>query len=671
MTQAVDDTVVQAANSWKELSLQQLLRELDNGSLEIIENQKDSLKARKNLAEQTKEFRRLSDEQKIKDFKKLLKEYQSEIDSLTKRMKFSEKLFLDLFERLQKVPDPHPFIQGLVDEQKESGKYLSISTENAKLKEDIAVLNAKNKKLMGHEARANHIQQQLDNVNNKIQDIVKTQVSQKEEEIRKESDNLIQHLKEREGDLQKQVADAKWQLEKLRDTHDSTQAEILDQSQRVDQDIIAKLAEQDILQSDLDRANGRIVDLQTQNRKLKDEIQTLKEGTGTSDVILEYQQQISDQENEIARHIEEIESLKQQIDAQEYKEKAKIEKLVAKIDSKELQIKTLEQAVEKYSNYDEIKRELDILKSIEFSYSDWGMNDESGNHEESSGDSLEKLLARQNKKLQDDLARLSELMEESKKLKDSQEELKKKADEQKSLIGKLEDNLSSVNSGQEVQQAAQTADKKDSPANMDILPIITDQRNRFRQRNNELEEELRTQQMAMADLRNQIEKLRRDNIKLYEETQYLRNYTSNKTAEIDDASNNTTYPPKSGAQIMSLGRSASNTQLAESSIPDTTVINISNGRGRYGRDRGPDMDSTSNKYKDMYEESLNPFHRFHRREAAQRYRSMNVLDRATLMMTRQVLTSRFGRFAFIIYSFFLHLVVFITLYHLSMASPAQ
>jgi hypothetical protein len=55
-----------------------------------------------------------------------------------------------------------------------------------------------------------------------------------------------------------------------------------------------------------------------------------------------------------------------------------------------------------------------------------------------------------------------------------------------------------------------------STSDSSILPIVTSQRDRFRQRNAELEEELRKQFEIVTDLRTEIKSLQADNLKLYE-----------------------------------------------------------------------------------------------------------------------------------------------------------
>lgn len=63
-----------------------------------------------------------------------------------------------------------------------------------------------------------------------------------------------------------------------------------------------------------------------------------------------------------------------------------------------------------------------------------------------------------------------------------------------------------------------------SSADTSILPIVTSQRDRFRQRNAELEEELRKQFQIISELRAEIKTLQADNLKLYEKVRYMQSY---------------------------------------------------------------------------------------------------------------------------------------------------
>lgn len=56
-----------------DIDLTKLVPELDSTASDIISHQKEALLSRKDLAQKTKEFRRLDDTSKLVEFKSLLK----------------------------------------------------------------------------------------------------------------------------------------------------------------------------------------------------------------------------------------------------------------------------------------------------------------------------------------------------------------------------------------------------------------------------------------------------------------------------------------------------------------------------------------------------------------------------------------------------------------------
>ncbi|MCH97629.1 protein CASP, partial [Trifolium medium] len=81
---------------------------LDEQGLRIAENQENSQKNRRKLAESTRNFKKASPEDKSSLFNALLKGYQEEVDNLTKRAKFGENAFLNIYQKLYEAPDPYP-----------------------------------------------------------------------------------------------------------------------------------------------------------------------------------------------------------------------------------------------------------------------------------------------------------------------------------------------------------------------------------------------------------------------------------------------------------------------------------------------------------------------------------------------------------------------------------
>ena len=107
-----------------------------------------------------------------------------------------------------------------------------------------------------------------------------------------------------------------------------------------------------------------------------------------------------------------------------------------------------------------------------------------------------------------------------------------------------------------------------SSAETSILPIITSQRDRFRQRNAELEEQLLRQSETVSELRNEIKTLQADNLKLYEKVRYLESYSAG---------------------------------VGSGSPAPTSLRNLVGNTRR---------DEELGKYKSMYEDQMNPFEAF-------------------------------------------------------------
>lgn len=70
---------------WKKVDLKSSKATLDTTALNISEKQEKFKESRKLLGTSTKEFRKLPDEEKLSALTRLLKQYQTEIDELTKR----------------------------------------------------------------------------------------------------------------------------------------------------------------------------------------------------------------------------------------------------------------------------------------------------------------------------------------------------------------------------------------------------------------------------------------------------------------------------------------------------------------------------------------------------------------------------------------------------------
>ncbi|KAF5326177.1 hypothetical protein D9611_000367 [Ephemerocybe angulata] len=705
-----------ALETWRTINLAELQKKLDVQGIEIVDNQKEGLLGRKALADKTKEFKKLPDAEKLNAVKGLLKAYQTEIDNITKRCKSSDNAFLHVYKVLAEAPDPYPLLEAAVDQAVRVTEALEREDELNRLREENAELRKKLTDLPSLEASKKKLDLKVEQLEHKMDDMIQEKVAGKANELHATYDERIRNYEEREQDLQKQITLANTQLRDLRASHDSNQAKLIDHSQRQDQEVFSKLAEVDMIVADLDRANSRIATVERRNEILRAEIETLRSGNETSDRVKDLESQISDLEFETERLSRLLEGQKAATHEIEQNASKKVEQLGADLQKRAGEIEGLKVRLNALSDYDEIKRELDIMKYVEFSGLDEEADEEGlangnglglhlpdpnadkANHQH--GTSLETLLASKNRRMQEELTKFrilhGELQESLRNVEQKLDLTSAELQKQKDLNDKLENDLFSIdhtehnalsnpqaanisngkgkgkqpNVGLELPEGLGDDDdllagldlgntkkalsgSSDPPsrstpipfaapsADTSILPIVTSQRDRFRQRNAELEEELRKHYQTISELRAEVKSLQADNLKLYEKVRYMQSYRE------DAGSSAAGNPYAGGAGANGGSRPGSGLEMYPTA--------------------GTEHESVS-KYQTRYEETINPFEAFRGREQTRGYQSLNPLERTVLLLTRPIMGSRRARTLFFIYAIGLHVLVMYTSYSCTASS---
>ena len=159
-----------------------------------------------------------------------------------------------------------------------------------------------------------------------------------------------------------------------------------------------------------------------------------------------------------------------------------------------------------------------------------------------------------------------------------------------------------------------------------ILPMVTAQRDRFKKKNKELEEDLSKQYATVSSLRSEIASLQKDNLQLYEKTRYVSTY-------------NRHHAPAASSSAFTSGN------------PNPSHIAV----------QSPGED----KWRSAYESHISPFAAFRGRETQRAIKRMNVFERAVFQITRLVLSTRTSRNLFAAYCLGLHILVLMMLYWMS------
>uniref|UniRef100_A0A673G1G4 Protein CASP n=1 Tax=Sinocyclocheilus rhinocerous TaxID=307959 RepID=A0A673G1G4_9TELE len=313
--------------------------------------------------------------------------------------------------------------------------------------------------------------------------------------------------------------------------------------------------------------------------------------------------ELSAKEREMLQLVEDVQRLQASLSTLRESSAAQISQLQQQLKSQTL----LEEKLQTQTDYEEVKKELSILKSMEFGPCD-------SSTAQDSCKPLEVLLLEKNRSLQSESASLrianTELSSESVF---NQEEI---PTSQKLLDNSHFNNIFQINSSvvsipEPIKEATALFSVGGSPqtdlpqGQMDsLLSIISSQRERYRSRNQELEAANSSLQQTAQALQSQLDSLRADNIKLYEKIKFLQS-----------------YPNRSG-----------------------------------------DSDDTVMRYSSQYEERLDPFASFSKKERHRRYQSLSPWDKATLSLGRVILSNKTARTVAFFYTLMLHCLVFLVLY---------
>jgi homeobox protein cut-like len=81
-------------------------------------------------------------------------------------------------------------------------------------------------------------------------------------------------------------------------------------------------------------------------------------------------------------------------------------------------------------------------------------------------------------------------------------------------------------------------------------------------------------------------------------------------------------------------------------------------------------DSVTEKYKNIYEDTIDPFRQFKQQERT-RANELNPADKLALQFTKLLTGNKYSRLAFVFYVAFLHLLVFFSMYEVMIAEHTK
>ncbi|GMF41816.1 unnamed protein product [Phytophthora fragariaefolia] len=214
---------------WKAFDLDSKRVQLDSQGSTMKSEKDASVRSRKKLAETTKQFRRLStDADKAAGAGPLLKAYQEEIDHLTRRAKFSENAFFQLYKGLYAAPDPAPALALVAS----SSGMDDLAEENKKLKRELKDYQAEFATLKNQDITIRNLEEQVAAAAREQEDVVHQQVERRTRELEDQLENARLEWAQQRRDYERQLEASRVELREAFAKMDAMQSDLFAHKQR-------------------------------------------------------------------------------------------------------------------------------------------------------------------------------------------------------------------------------------------------------------------------------------------------------------------------------------------------------------------------------------------------------------------------------------------------------
>lgn len=625
----------QVLQCWKDFNLRQLQQELDKTATELAAKEDESEAAKKRLVEQSREFRRSTADELRKVSAPLLKSLQTEIDQLLRRFKYAETAFLNVYKKVIDLPDPVEVLEHVQQLQRRAQRSSELELENNQLRDTLNEYNNEFAQVKNQEVTIKSLKEKVRSLEEEMESKVCNQLKERERQLERSFTEKEREIQDSNLNVARRLGEAERTIETLRSALSQAQSELFDVKSKYDERANAKSDEIEMLLAEVDRATEKAAAGEKEVEQLKAQLETLTQSLSQAEqknTVPNVDQamnalknsslevELASKDREYQQLIEEYQRLQRTHARSKEEDNSRINRLEEELESAKEKIEQLEKRLSEQADYEDLKRELAVIKSIEF-----GAASERAKP-------LEVLVLEKNKQLQSELTQQknanAELAGKLSQLENDYQDVSSTCQEQKHLIGQLEDDLRSVNAMSSmfrgdaegssapasntdvIVEVANNAvpDKEFDSTTDSLMHIVQSQRERFRLRAQELEVQNTALQQQAQAAQNETDKLRSDNLKLYEKIKFLQSYPAEKRSTVDE---------------------------------------------------------TVSKYQVQYEEKLDPFSSFSKKEKMRKYMNLKPYERITLSMGRFIMGNSVARTVTFFYTLLLHLLVFLVLYKIA------
>jgi homeobox protein cut-like len=347
------------------IDLTSLVPQLDAVASDLVAHQRDSLTQRKDLAQKTKDFRKLDDASKLNDIKGLLKSYQGFIDLISNQSKTVQAAFFQLYSPLSEAPDPYPLLEASIDSLLTAEETVpKLNAENEHLQKTVASLTTQLE-----EAEEKLEEERL--ARKALEDARDSKIKEVEASWSAVLTEKQDNWEAKEKTLEEKVENQERLLKELKASYEVSQR--LGQGEEAEGDLGrgATAAELEIVSSELERTSHRLAEVEARNEQLRFQLAQSASAQATQQVPIEDDPAFLRLRSENSSLMRKLETARFEKDSERTRLETETRSLEREVKNLRGEKETLREKVQRWGDYDNVKQELEVLKVSYGPYETW------------------------------------------------------------------------------------------------------------------------------------------------------------------------------------------------------------------------------------------------------------------------------------------------------------
>ncbi|CAB3403145.1 unnamed protein product [Caenorhabditis bovis] len=399
------------ANAWETVDWDRLQTRIEAEISALGARQDDSEERRKRLVEESNAYRERTDKETRKPAIPLIKAFQQEFDGLIARSQAAESALIDICSQITNLPDPKSVLKGAEAWKSDAEKTIKAVEEREQLRRQLEETRSELAELQNHDVELRKLKSIALKRETEHEKLIESAIDEVERRTRDEFEKQLEemNLKNEKMRIESEILEKK--VNDLEARNRDTQRKLDVAKLAVSQNETFESEQLSIAVKDLADANLRIVCLEEKLAEMTAELNKSNEQhthNGIADIAALGGLMI-EKDEQISRLQEEKKEMQKRYDEEIKRWREKVVKIEKEQARQKTIIEELKTRLESQGDYDAIKKELRLLREIEFGTAD--TNSETSEHVGEPVETLDKLLSDKNRRLQNENASLRVLNE--------------------------------------------------------------------------------------------------------------------------------------------------------------------------------------------------------------------------------------------------------------------